>query len=745
MYFENGNILPGRFRRCMRSHTKYLTMKKLRLCGLLALQMFACSVSNAQYTSTQLHSFGQHVKAYSVMNSTDGLHPDETVRAGTMYYTNLGPNTVRLYDPWAYPHFLQVDNSDNITVSKIYGFRSVKAYVRAVSIVGDGNTSPNDAKYYITCQVRVPINASPWDLTGDRDCIVVMTVDRNGNVLQDAMIIRPNVTNNPNTPENFYPLHSLWHSNGSLYICGYVTDDNTNAPNEPMFRHSAAMGPHIKSFVLRCDPATGTVLNTFTYNTTPTTPQLPHLEEDYDIAVRLTEMAGGNVHVTGSVNNVRLHPVSPPPLEVFFSSTMNLLLDPSLTMLSSINDHFGFPWNTEGGNGSEYGVAIEEANNGNKFIVSNAFSSNHLGNQSFTALAPHQFMITEVDNNYAPMGGNTRYRFEAFDNAWALTTLPVTQASTQPGETRMLIAGMSTNTWCGTGGPYGFDYVMPFLHEVVMRPGSTDGGQFMKWVTYKTNLGTGAFTHPLSYKQIQDGVSNIAWNPVFASRARGNVDSNIHMYAPLLNKIDTFTLDHKSMSVEGSYFFSGGGLANLYTDNTAQCVTSNIQSLIGGNLCGMATPPTQQDYFVYEQVSQIGYSGNPMLDVTGTLDYEVVVEDMADISSANYTWTSTACDYSNGDYKTTNIPQLMAGKGVKMYPNPAQHELQVVLPAGTPGDEGIMITLSNMYGQRVATLYNGNAANLGILQLPDVASGMYMVEVRGKGNILHQQKLAIQQ
>lgn len=56
-------------------------MKKSRLSGLLGLLTLVCSEMNAQ-TSTQLHNFGQHVKAYSVMNSTDGPHPDETVRSG---------------------------------------------------------------------------------------------------------------------------------------------------------------------------------------------------------------------------------------------------------------------------------------------------------------------------------------------------------------------------------------------------------------------------------------------------------------------------------------------------------------------------------------------------------------------------------------------------------------------------------------------------------------------------------------
>lgn len=640
---------------------------------------------------------------------------------------------------------MQVDELDNIVISKAYGFRSVQPYVRAVSIVGDGNTSRDDAKYYITCQVRIPINGIPFTMTGDRDCIVVLTVDRNGNVLQDAMIIRPDV----NTTDNFYPLHSLWHSNGSLYICGYVTDDNTHAPNEPKFVHSGANGPHIKSFVISCDPATGTVINTFTYNTTPTTPQVPHLEEDFDIGVRLTEMAGGNIHMTGSVNNVRPHPV-PPNQDVYFSSTMNLLLDPSLSMLSTINDHFGFPWNTEGGNGYEYGVAIEEAVNGNKFIVSNAFSGNHIGNQSFSAIAPYQFMITEVDANYTWMGGNTRYRFHGFDNAWGLTTLPSLQtpALIQAGHTRILIAGMTTNYWCNSSGmPYGsLNTVMPFLHEVVMQPGTTNGGTFMKWVTYLSSLGTGTFTDPLSYVQLQDGVSNMAWNPVFASRARGNVDSNIHMYAPLLNKIDTLTLDHKSMSVEGSYNIPppfNGGLLNLYKDNTTQCLPSNKEQLNTPAFC--FTPYPIQDQFSYEQVSGIGHGGNVMTDNTGTLTHEVIIEAMADINTVDYPWTSTTCDYSNGDYKTTGVPELVAGNEVKIYPNPAQTELHVALPAHIADDAAITVTLANIYGQRVASLYNGKAVNIKILQLPNVATGVYMVEVRNNGHILHQQKLVIQQ
>ena len=61
-------------------------------------------------------------------------------------------------------------------------------------------------------------------------------------------------------------------------------------------------------------------------------------------------------------------------------------------------------------------------------------------------------------------------------------------------------------------------------------------------------------------------------------------------------------------------------------------------------------------------------------------------------------------------------------------------------------DAKVKVQLVNMQGQVVANLYNGTAANANAkMHLPDVATGLYIVQVYSNGTIVHQQKLSIQQ
>ena len=99
---------------------------------------------------------------------------------------------------------------------------------------------------------------------------------------------------------------------------------------------------------------------------------------------------------------------------------------------------------------------------------------------------------------------------------------------------------------------------------------------------------------------------------------------------------------------------------------------------------------------------------------------------------------------SDGAYKqANNILVMEEGAATLLYPNPAYNKAHILLPKGTEPDAVIKINLFNMQGQAVADLYNGNAGQLRVLNLPETANGLYMLRMQVNGTELHRERLII--
>lgn len=682
--------------------TKLLTtspMKRGLLC--FALGTFTGLVTNPaiaqQWVAT--YDFSDPVKGYSTEIATGAIGaPEASVMAGTIY--NYNGNQKKI-------HYLFPGLNGGINASVEIDDPNYEEE-RPVDIASNGVAA--GATFYITCQAR------PAAGNGN-DRILIVAVDVWGNLVDDAIAIHPMASN-----EGMYPLHSIYHPNGHLYICGFITDNNTGLPAEPGY-----LGyDHKKSFVLKYDPVTKTVVNNIVINTTYLNQNAA--KDDFDMAMRLVKKSNDDIFVTGGVNNVKLNSLS--ASELYHSGTMNIVLDQNLNLVNE--SHFANGYEVTYA-GDEFGIGmVEDPGDPNKnYIIGNYFYRNTGVASSFGLDAFGGFLnATWVDQNFNHTNsGTSRYRFAGYDYAWALQTLPSNTAPGNGGVT-LLIPGMQTNEWCGT---YSNDDIRPFLFDVELNCNTSLGnitGYFNQWTTYRTQTGTGALGAGAdNYAQMGEGLANVMWNPTFAAR--------------------NSSVDHVVMSAPRQHFpslpWSGNRLrlkrikAEFDDLETPDC-TPNYNTEFAGSGC-VGT-------FDYQQVYDIGYPANPVTTSYGMLNYSMATTPMANLLTGAYGYSQDFCYVGNTVHKPTGLGHMKArSTATYFYPNPAHKEAMLSLGKDVKEDANLRVVLMNIYGQMVSELYAGTALSLiehNVMQLPDVAAGLYIIAVSADGMTLHQQKLYIQ-
>lgn len=659
-----------------------------------------------QFPTVAVYDFPNDLKHYSTEMATDGTSVEETVMAGTIYNFNSTGNHVA--------HFMNV--SPNGTINSSAYFQDPKyADLRVVDIVGDGNSS--NAIYYITCLARPS--------SGGNDRILVIPVDINGTQTGNAYSIFPS-----SGTEGLYPLHSIYHSNGYLYICGYWTDNNTNLSNgsEPDFNGYN----HKDGFILKLNPSTGAVQNSSTARLINTTYQYTasNPTEDYDIAMRLVEMGNGHIFVTGSVNDVKYNVTT--SAEMFHSAVMNVVFDQNLSTPAAA-DYDHFTYNTSNGPyfGNDYGVGlVEDGANSSNYIVANTFDRN--GSASGFDISGGHVNITWLDANLDHTNtGLTRLLFEGYDYAWGLQTLEACGSSGFANGRRFLIPGMETNEWCGSS--FSFDDVRPFLWDVDVRlNGGTGDIDFVNynWTTYHTQTGTGSYSSATnSYPNLDNSLSNMAWNPTFAARLSTSYD--IMMSAP---RWDNANNDLNLKYIRADLCDLNSACYNSYTSETN-------------------ADPCNQGLITKYQAEGLGHtngSGNIVytnFPTTSCSTTTTPVSGAGKMITGTYSGTSDFCTPSNNVYKPgkTSINRVNTrGNSTSIFPNPTNNDIHVRLDKNISSDSKVVVQLFNIYGQNIADLYNGSADALNPdkkLQLPDVASGLYLVHITVNGQTLLQQKL----
>lgn len=651
-------------------------MKKNKL-KLVALFSAICASQLAiAQTQTTTYYMGNDVKHYSTESVTDPITPgdmEETVMAGTIFdFGAAGKNVI---------HFLNIAGTGTHNVSH---YIDIPGYddERAVDIVGDGAIgAPGSATYYITCLARDPRG---------NDEIVVIFVDVNGNVLQTRRLA--------DGSQSMYPLHSVY-SNGMVYICGYTTTNYTNLPSTPDY------GPYggKRAAFIQFDPTLppGPLNAAWVMNTALPAAAVPGAQYDYDIATRVVVLNNNNIFVTGSVNDAKLVGAN----WRYGSGTMNVVFDPTTQALTY--DHF-----ISGPGALEYGTGlVEDGTNQVNYVLGNTFYHGYSGSGFFPL--PGYMHITGLNSSmqHATTSGNTsRYQLSGTEyGVWGLQTLPADNpANSGPAYKRFTVAGLQSLEFCIKYYQPNFN---PYLYDVEMYYDpvlETITHTFNNWVTYQNLTGTGS-TAPNSYFYLGGGLSNLAWNPTFAAKPNFP-NSEIVLNAPKWTPYmiipvggKTGALNLKSIRVDGSF-------------TEINCPSSYTQYL---NYSGCPNPYT--------------YSGVEAVSSTTSFDPLSITLYNLTCSASNYDITDDHCNAGNIVYKPSGVDKVekQAGKTI-IYPNPASNDVSIALDKNIADKSTVKLVLINTLGQTAGILYEGSAARLNSsnkLQLPNVASGIYHVQV----------------
>lgn len=656
-----------------------IIISKICYCVTILLLIFMGNQVKAQGL-VHTYFFDRDLKQYSMETVSN---QDAYVMAGTYgLLGGLGAIHYVHYDP----------AMGGIVTSKI--FYVTQRDLRAVDIVEDGS-----GYFYITGLLRDNL------VSNGKDRILVLKVDISGNIAS-CQTLESNISSSTGY-RNIYPLHSLY-MDGLLYICGYVGKEYYTYPNEPYFGGDGSK----KAFVLSFDPSSLSVLcNTWDYIITTLNPLQPLPVTDYDMAMRMISINDEVMYVTGSCNTA----VRGSVFDEFPSATLSLFIDkntlgPTLSY-GPMTKSFVNPnaWGAANGNG-EYGIDLipDPEGSGGFFVIGNYFSSDAGGTPSagFKPF-PQFYWLTYLDpnNNWDPPTGSWPFfnRIQSsWDYAWMLQALPTENPD------HFLLAGMTPHMWypCYQRNPSSFNNYNPILTEI--RPiwtGSSISLNTNWWRFYESNLGTGIVgVNPSNYRDLGGGLSNIAWNPTFATRQRNfGITTDIMLHAPVMNPNNNL-LNFKLIRTDQN------GVVNDCEHTSTDC------------------EPTYQDAYVVEAIQSTS-TGALYSNITPSPAFMSIQANDFDVHELNYNPTADyICD--NVYYKTTSNSSVLYEHKISIMPNPASDFISVNLGSGFSGR--ISVVLQNITGQTSSLVFHGDIEDTGnpIISLPaHLHTGWYIVTI----------------
>ncbi|PZF72279.1 T9SS type A sorting domain-containing protein [Taibaiella soli] len=581
-------------------------------------------------------------------------------------------------------HYQRVDNGGNVIFSYSYDDYNHLYDERVV-----GNDLIDDNTSVITAMRRDP--------TGQTDCnIEVLRVDHGGKLISGKVIqsIMP-----PGDYNNMVPMGTLIVDN-QLYICGYV------APNVNMGMFA---GPR-KAFVIDYDLATDAVVNghTWDYTFSGGTTSI----WDYDMAMRMTLTSNGYIYVTGGCNVV--HPDPGTGGDQFVGGVMSMIIDPG-----SLADIANQPYCSQ-----NVQNATENAENGFDlfedggffYVFSNGYETRdsffYGTNPGYNPI-PKQWGVTCLDpNSLMPASGQAFYRDQSINNAWGVNLVRGNNSGT------VILSGYQNNRTSNSYPLTDDNNINPFLAELApVNLGSSTVMNYYSWNTYLSHVGTGTYGTQHDYSYRGYNYSNIAWGPRTTIR-NASVTSDIMMTAPVFN----WGLVPPGIDLLATKF------VRTYFDGTTTC------SFDPGATNGSSEPA----------------------DITGTPTSQPIISGNVYYAQAfGEKWIQDdfrpdrILDCNNdGFYRKANMTTVQnanveAKVAVTLYPNPAIDYVQVKLD-GIADDAAILVEMTSITGQKVATLYKGIVGNMNSkLKLPELASGSYMVTVFNGSKRLSVQPLTV--
>lgn len=723
---------------------KHVKSKTLKLQYKYVLSAMIMLVAHSMYAQTTPQSFWMYsttgapdisIKNYhteAIPGSETGAIPTrrvETVMAGTMDVGNGNYGT--------FAHLLEFNNNTIMTRVSERHFSHSGLKFQVSDVVVDENNN-----YIVTCMARptdyiggsVPPYTAP--AKNDRDYIVVFRARyRATSAILENIAIYENgpLPLNNDYGQSLYPVHSVYKTffhNGTgrtekwLYITGYYTPGNsrnttiTNIPGGgPTYSNDDVpiYASPKKIFVLALDMDPTSPLYKSVVHSIYVDYPAPGANYDFDMGMRLKALTDGsdNIAVTGSATALS---GGSNPGNYSRSATLNLLLDHDLNIIVSspfINNN-----TSELGIGdNEYGVDIVENQSGSgyNYIVGNIFDglNTDVSSYGFDPTTPYSIFVAGLQTTGSFL--NQRIHTTGNDDSWALQALPGGDGTFVNGstDTRIMIAGMTSWGACAGGSfvdlPSATNINPMFLDVEVSSPSV----QFRNSAYYnieENQSGTG------SYNTDGNGHHSIFWNPTFAVR-------------PSTNELVHFNTPKALISPYASP--SENGIKVMMED-----VSANTLQNCGLTFCSRS--------FTNEMISS-----NNITAVDEVPNMRTADEPLSSTASNWGLWGY--CNYpAPYDHKPANVggPGMEAKPVVELFPNPAQGSIYLSDNNTIDDDAQVKVIMINIHGQVIAELYNNVASNMAEqqrLQIPAVASGIYMIHVYAGKELIHQQKLGVQQ
>ena len=650
------------------------------------------SIHFSGFSQTCIRTYLQSAsKNYSIEAVPGTSYPnDEYVTAGTKFTGN------QIFSQGAEIHFFRTDKTGTDLANKTYSDNNF-IDERSVDVVPYTSTQS-----IIVAQVRG---------SGDGgDNIKVLVVNNS-----DGSIALDKILSNPG--RNLYALHAIYQNN-LLYICGYI-GTGTNYPNYPDYTPSPGTSDK-EIFVLSYD-LNNTVSCLAIDFPFPNDPLYPSY--DFDMAIRMVPLGTGNIFVTGSCNSDYVYEdwIQQQSTPSFGSATLSLLVDANLSVLALRPFLAPIPpVSSEQKDVYEYGFgAYEDPNGDGLYVFSNTFlpASPSYG---FSAYPKHIGMtyISKTSLNFTPWLEQRRLHFPDISHNWGTQVLGSNNSSQ-----RLILAGLQDN-WdvlCSFPSAYlqpSQTNINPFLAELsptwnsVSNTIGLNGIYF--WKTYFTQYGTSYFN------VLGGGISNIAWPTEFVSNKAANNTTDIVFMAPRSHNqlaFPTLGMKFTRTDINGDVATGNSTCDNSYED----CIPSSSQLWTSEIANGL--------FYPYSYIGSMA-----IISVTNgnSIAFTANFVDQWDCSSSSV-------------YKPSTIDDMRGvEKSINIYPNPANEYLEVDLNL-INNYATIEIELTDVTGRILRTLYKGPASNLvgNRIQVDAISPGLYIAKIKANGEIVHQQKLAI--
>lgn len=743
----------------MNKKNKSIGGKMSRLCKL-AMMTGAIALSSTAFAQNHMRTWGvtdgfgaplnqiSDVKGFSAaaLPGNDGA-----VLAGTMY-----THILDVYDYSRHmPVFLRVDNTSFVDINHDYIYHDDRFFdIRAVDIVTPEGGATNNVGYSFMTAWGRPLSpdfvnaykagAPPYNFMSnyyDRDAVKIYKIDNSDGTIAAELQLSETSTITGVYGNSMFPMSTMYDdASNRLYVCGFITPDNTrdanyiDAANSNNYDELYATNEKI-AFVLYIDCSTWT-LGSYKFFDTYSPTSVPNTYGyDFDMAMRMKLIPNGDLVVTGSVNdqvagNVR-------------SANMALILDPGT--LNIISDQsFVSPHNGDGLGPHEFGVGIEYkekccGQTTNKiFIIGNKFPFSSVNTEypyNYLAQAGqiHISALQELSSTYTLL--LNRFETPTGQPIWATGTLPAGNVEHAGADYNFLIEGLADATPSGytvDAGSWGIGSgnINPFLFDIEVDATVTTAYKPTLSI-YENKTGTSNFN------TLGGAISNILYLSPFATREDGN--SPVIMTAPkfvpgIYDDMNGLGIKIQDVKKESTYSTVGNVYPLDPAPNSTPCqIPDGIHGITVSSLV-----PTRTNQAI-------------TVNNSFTLEADPASNSVL-IDAVSFYIGSCMTDYDPGhpddyNWRPTGVDNITNSNEFKLYPNPATSEVHVSLANSVSKDAKVSIVLMNMYGQTVGTLYSGKASNLNAnttLHLPSVATGIYTVQIIVDGQMSHAEKLVIE-